>query len=221
MKAFLQNLLIFFSLCLCGLIAFQWIRETKMHQVLQKDADEIHDKGETIQHLQQTVKRDEAEIQRLDTLQKQLTETVKSNNVEIAQLSRDLKKMEAENDKNLKQEEAYKEAYKIANDNVLKANEDIKTLNADVRKLMLQQNGLITNLNGMTKMINSMATDWSHRGDQMQQMKPGEQREAAVTNMTAMAKDFNEFTVRWNDMQKMLAGSASPAAGTNAPAPNQ
>src|SRR5258705_6680840 len=147
MKTFLQNLLIFFALGLCILIAFQWVRETTLHRKLQENADTIHQKSEMIQNLQQTVKRDEAEIQRLDTLKNQLTETVKSNNVEIVQLSKDLKKVEAENEKNLKQMEAYKEAYKVANDNVLKANEDIKTLNADVKKLMLQQNGLITNLN--------------------------------------------------------------------------
>jgi hypothetical protein len=52
-------------------------------------------------------------------------------------------------------------------------------------------------------------------------MKPAEQREAAVTNMTAMAKDFNSFTVRWNDMQKMLAGPAPAAGGTNTPPSNQ
>src|SRR5262245_7794730 len=140
MKAFLQNLLIFFSLALCVLIAFQWVRETSSQKKMQKLTDTIHDKSEAIQNLQQTVKRDEAEIQRLDGLKNQLTEIVKSNNVEIAQLSRDLKKVEAENEKNMKQLEVYKEAYKTANENVLKANEDIKTLNADVKKLMLQQN---------------------------------------------------------------------------------
>jgi chromosome segregation ATPase len=224
MKAFLQNLLIFCSLCLCGLIAFQWIRETKMHQALQKDEDVIHDKSERIQNLEQTVKRIEDDNRRLDALQKQLTEIVKSNNVEIAQLNKDLKTLKVENDKNLKQAEAYKEAYKIATNNVGKANEQIETLNAEVRKLMLQQNGLVAKLNGMvtnlnplTTMINGMATDWSHRGDQMQQMKPAEQREAGVTNMMAMAKDFNTFTVKWNEMQKILAGPAPAAAGTNAP----
>ena len=215
MKAFLQNLLIFFALALCGLSAFQWVRETSLQRSIQKLTDTVHAKSEAIQSLQQTVKRDEAEIQRLDSLKNQLTDIVKSNNVEIAQLSRDLKKVEAENEKNMKQMEVYKEAYTTANQNVIKANEDINTLNADVKKLMLQQNGLITNLNAMTKSINGMATEWSRRGDEMQKMKPTEQREAAVTNMTAMAKDFNAFTARWNDMQKELAG---PVKSTNAPA---
>jgi chromosome segregation ATPase len=218
MKAFLQNLLIFFSLCLCILIAFQWIRESKTHEALQKDEDIIHDKSERIQNLEQTVKRDEAEIQRLDALQKQLSEIVKSNNVEIAQLSRDLKKVEAENEKNAKQVEAYKEALKTANERVLQEGEDIKTLNADLKNVMLERNDLVKNLNTLSESINHMATDWSQRGDQMQQMKPAEQREAAVTNMVAMAKDFNAFTVKWNDMQKALRGPAPAAAGTNAPA---
>jgi chromosome segregation ATPase len=217
MKAFLQNLLIVFSLCLCGLIAFQWHRETRLHKKLQEDADTIHEKAETIQSLQQTVKRDEAEIQRLDALQKQLSEIVKSNNVELAQLRKDLKKVEAENERNVKQAEQYKEAFETANSRVLEANEKIKSLGEEVSKVRVQYNSLIGSMNDMTKLISSMVVDWNHRGEDIQKLKPTEQREAAVTNLTAMTKDFGTFVTRWNDMQKSLAGPTS-APGTNAPA---
>ncbi len=217
MKSFLQNLLIFFALALCALIAFQWVRETSLRRDLQKLTDVVHDKSERIQTLEQTVKRDEAEIKRLDTLKNQLTETVKSNNVEIAQLTKDLRKAEAENEKNLKQLEVYKDALKVANENVVKEGEDIKTLNADLKQLLGQHNGLVTNLNTMTKTINDMATKWSRMGEDMQKLNASGQREAAVTNMSTMAKDFNAFTLRWNQMQQQLAGRSG---STNAPAGN-
>src|SRR5437016_5513745 len=35
MKNFLQNLLIFFALCLCALIAIQWVRETDLNRRVQ------------------------------------------------------------------------------------------------------------------------------------------------------------------------------------------
>ena len=57
MKNFLQNLLIFFALCLCGLVAFQWIRETDLRKDVQKLTDTVQDKREAIQNLEAAVKR--------------------------------------------------------------------------------------------------------------------------------------------------------------------
>ena len=62
-----------------------------------------------------------------------------------------------------------------------------------------------------------MATKWSRMGEEMQKFSASGQREAAVTNMTIMAKDFNAFALRWNQMQQELAGRNTT---TNAPAGN-
>jgi len=216
MKSFLQNLLLFFALALCALIAFQWVRETHLRGDIQKLTDVVHDKSERIQALEHTVKQDEAEIQRLDALKNQLTETVKSNNVQIAQLSRDLKKAESENERYQKELAAYKDALKEANENVQKEGEDIKRLNEQVKTLIGQHNGLVTNLNAITKNINDMATKWSHLAEDMQKGTAAAQREAAVTNLNIMVKDFNTFEQQWNNMQHQLFGR--PSGDTNAPA---
>ena len=52
MKAFLQNLLIFFALSLCALMIFQWVRETDLNKKMQALADTMHEKLESIQNLQ-------------------------------------------------------------------------------------------------------------------------------------------------------------------------
>src|SRR6266568_6967674 len=129
MKNFLQNLLIFFALCLCALIAFQWVRETELRRNIQKLTDTVHDKAEAIQSLQGTVKRDEADIQALESLRSQLTATVKSNQVDIARLTKDLEKADAENEKNRQQVQIYKDALLTANDNIKTQNENIKKQN--------------------------------------------------------------------------------------------
>src|SRR5213079_3181479 len=103
MKNFLQNLLIFFALCLCGLMIFQWVRETDLRKKVQELTDTVHDKSERIQSLEATVKRYEGEIQRLDTLKNELTATVKSNRLEIAGLTKAVEKLKAENDQNQQQ----------------------------------------------------------------------------------------------------------------------
>src|SRR5215472_8743919 len=92
MKAFLQNLLIFFALSLCALISFQWVRETHLRKDIQELTNTVHEKLEAIQNLQANVKRDEAEIQRLDGLKNQLIQTDKANDIRIAKLVKDVEK---------------------------------------------------------------------------------------------------------------------------------
>src|ERR1043166_4676882 len=114
MKSFLQNLLVFFALSLCGMMIFQWVRETHMQKEIQDLNNTIHDKLESIQNLQANVKRDEGEIQRLDGLKNQLTQTVKSNDVQISTLTKDLEKETTEFERSQKQVEAFKSALEVA-----------------------------------------------------------------------------------------------------------
>jgi len=92
MKSLLQNLLIFLAVCLCGLIAFQWHRETRLQQQVQTLTDTVHDKMVSIQDLQGMLKRTQEEVRRLDILKSALTETVKSNRLELIRLTADLEK---------------------------------------------------------------------------------------------------------------------------------
>lgn len=161
MKNFLQTLLIFFALCLCGLIAFQWVRETDLRKNVQKLTDTVHDKSEAIQTLQATVKRNEGEIQRLDTLKNQLTETVKSNNVEMARMAKELDKVTAENEKNVRQVEVYKEALETANASIKKQNEDIKKQNDELKTLAEERNQTVLKFNKLAKDFGDLADKWN------------------------------------------------------------
>jgi chromosome segregation ATPase len=143
MKNFLNNLLLFFALCLCGLVAFQWVRETDLRKNLQARADELHDKMENIQSLQGAVRQDETEIKRLDGLKNQLAATVKTNLQEFATLTKGLDKANLENEKNQHQLEVYKEALQTANDNIKKQNEEMKQQNDAIE----QQNQAIKKQN--------------------------------------------------------------------------
>jgi len=132
MKAFLQNLLIFFALSLCALISFQWVRETDLRKQVQGLTDTVHDKMENIQNLQSAVKHDEGEIVRLDGLKTTLTQTVKSNDLQIFALVRAVEKATNEVERAEKQIEAYKGAIETANENIKKQNDDIKTQNEEM-----------------------------------------------------------------------------------------
>jgi chromosome segregation ATPase len=161
MKNFLQNLLIFFALSLCALIAFQWTRETGLVKDLQKQKDITHDLQESIQNLEGAAKRDAAEIQRLDGLKNQLLATVKTNQQDIAKLTKDLDKVTFENERNLKQIDVYKEAIQHANENLTKQNETIRSQNEELKNLAEERNKAVTNANDLVKKFNDLADKWN------------------------------------------------------------
>jgi chromosome segregation ATPase len=167
MKSFLQNLLIFFALALCALIAYQWVRETDLRKNLQARTDEIHDKSETIQNLQGNVKRDEAEIQRLDGLKTQLTQTVKSNDVRIAGLGKDLDKATNALDHAEKQVGVYKDAVERANDSIKTQNETIKSQNDEMKKMAEDRNVLVQKYNKMAADYNDLAKKWNEQQEML------------------------------------------------------
>ncbi len=167
MKNFLQNLLIFFALCLCGLIAFQWVRETELRTQVQKLTDEGQNKAEAIQNLQVQLRGDEQEIKRLDTLKNELNATVKSNRLDIARLNKDLDKANAENDRNLAQIDMYKQAIQTANDNIKKQNEDIKRQNEEMKKLAEDRNEIVKKFNKVAADYNELVNKWNAQQEEL------------------------------------------------------
>jgi len=167
MKAFLQNLLIFFSLSLCALISFQWVRETDLRKQVQGLSDTVHDKMENIQSLQSTVKHDESEVVRLDGLRVALTQTVKSNDVQISSLVRAVEKATNEVERGEKQIEAYKGAIETANESIKKQNDDIKIQNEQMAKLVEDRNEVVNKFNKMTSDFNDLAAKWNKQQEEL------------------------------------------------------
>ena len=170
MKKFLPNLLIFFSVCLCVLIAVQWVREARLRQSIEHLNQTVYDRDQSIQGLQGSVKKDEAEINRLDARNVELKEVGKSNSVEIAELKKTLRKTESEHETAKQQIEQYKLAVEKQNESIKKQNEDIVEQNRLLKQLgeerndfvkkfnesVLKYNELVTNYNGLVKQVEKM-----------------------------------------------------------------
>jgi chromosome segregation ATPase len=167
MKAFLQNLLIFFALSLCALIAYQWVRETDLRKQVQALTDTVHDKLENIQSLQSSVKHDEAEIVRLDGLKNMLTQTVKSNDLQISALVKAVEKATNDVERAERQIEVYKDALETANANIKKQNEDIKTQNEEMAKLSEDRNEVVKKFNKMAADYNDLAAKWNKQQEEL------------------------------------------------------
>ncbi len=167
MKTFLQNLLIFFALALCGLISYQWVRETQLRKDYQSLTDQMHDESQQVIDLKAGVKRDEIEIQRLDGLKNQLTQTVRTNENIIASLNHDLDRATNDLERAQNQVTAYKEALKTANDRLLKQNEDIKKQNEEIVKVSEERNNFAKKLNTVTTQYNELAQKWNQQQEEL------------------------------------------------------
>ena len=167
MKRFLEYLLIFFSLCLCGLIAFQWIRETKLRKDIQGLHNDVADKQQRIVNLEAAVRRNEAEIQRLDALKNDLNNTIKTNQAQIAGLTKDLEKAEKEHDRDQKQIEAYKEAFEKQKMVVQQQNEEITKQNAEMKKLAEERNDTVLKYNKLAGDYKELADKWNKQQEEI------------------------------------------------------
>jgi len=161
MKNFLQNLLIFFALCLCGLIAFQWVRETELRKRLQELTNVVHDKSEAVMNLEANVRRDRDEIQRLDSERKRLDQTVKSNTTQIASLSHSLDR--ATNDIKTAEQNIlrYKEAYERTSVNLTNANTIIVEQNTKMKKMAEEANGVVSKYKDLYAKYDELVDKWN------------------------------------------------------------
>ena len=176
MKKFLEGLLIFFSLALCGLIAVQWVRETHLRQDIQALTDKVHDQTENIQSLQATLKRTEAELQRLDALKTELTTKVATNLQEIAQLKKDLDKANTENQRQLDTIAKYKEVVDKANENIRKQNEDIKRQNQEMKQLAQERNEVVEKFNKVAADYNDLVKKWNAQQEELTKKETAPQK---------------------------------------------
>src|SRR5262245_55790426 len=115
MKKFLENLLIFIALSLCGLCIWQWVREAELRKEAEQLSKALYKQKEIVQSLETQLKRSEAEVLRLDKLKTDLTETIKTNRQEILALTKLSEKLEKEVETHKAQIDVYKEAVDKAN----------------------------------------------------------------------------------------------------------
>jgi len=161
MKNFLQNLLIFLALCLCGLIAYQWVRETDLHKRLQDLTTSVHDKTEAILKLEADVRHQRDEIQRLDTQRKELAQTVKSNDVQIAKLSKELEKTSNDLQKTEQGLQTYKDAYHRTSENLTNANLTITEQNARMKKMADDAKEVVTKYKDLFTKYEELVDKWN------------------------------------------------------------
>jgi len=155
MKNLLQFLLIAFALC--GLVAFQWLREDSLRQRVQMMTHELQKQRTSAVTFSNSVGRMDAEIFRLRGLTNRYDETAKSGQAEIDRLKNELKNRAA----SAEELEAYKKALDTANARIAKQNEELKKLADDHNNAALQFNKLTEDYNELVKKWNAQQEELS------------------------------------------------------------
>lgn len=161
MKNLLQNLLIFLALCLCGMLAFQWLRETGLRKDKQELTDREHDALVTITNLQASLRADQAEIKRLDGLKNQFMELVTSNQTQIAHLNERLDRLAVQKERASAEAAAYSNALQVANSNITRQNEDIRQLNQRLKDLADLHNDSVREYNALATNYTELVEKWN------------------------------------------------------------
>lgn len=167
MKKLLLNLLIFFALALCGLSAFQWVREARLRAEIAALDKTVFEKTQATHGLEAAVKKVEAEVSRLEAVKTEFTETVKTNRQEILRLTKYSEKLEKEIDTQKQQTDIYKEALDKANKSITKQNEDVKKQNEDIKQLVEERNSLLAKFNKMVAEYNDLVKEFNKLQEQL------------------------------------------------------
>lgn len=86
MKNPLQTLLIAFALGLCGLTAYQWLREARVRQEITAVTQTNYDQALAIQNYTNTINRQDQQIAQIDKRLTEAREVIASNSITIVTL---------------------------------------------------------------------------------------------------------------------------------------
>jgi uncharacterized coiled-coil DUF342 family protein len=140
MKNTLQNLLIFFALCLCGLCTYQWYGQVTQRKALTDAEQANYDQTVAIQGYTNTLAKQDLQISQMDSRITELRQTIVTNNVEILTLRNDNTRLSGTL-------EQYKTATEAMKDQIKQANEAIKRQNDMMKELVTQRDEFVKRLN--------------------------------------------------------------------------
>lgn len=156
------NLLILLALALCGLVGWQWIRETRLFNENRKLKEELQQEHQTNHQQQKAITELQNEITRIENERRSSAAINKTNQAKIAELARDLNRAENEARSHSNKVTYYKVAFEsatnqvaIANANTSKANEIILSM----RKAVEDRNDIALRLNELNKKFGELMTE--------------------------------------------------------------
>lgn len=175
-------ILIVLSLALCGLVAYQWTRET----TFRKGIEQLRQTNAFVLTLQSEAEakatRYQHELGSIEKLRADLVEEGKTNRAELSRLKIELSKISLGYQNATNALAVYSNAVAQANQSILVQNDSIKKLNEEFKKLAADRNELATK-------YNALATDYSKSVDEYNKLvKQFEDYQKQVAEAQAQTK---------------------------------
>jgi chromosome segregation ATPase len=161
LKRFLTNLLIFFALALCALVAVQWGREAHLRQQLQAKSDSLSKGSQQLRDLQEQMKRAEADFQRVEQLRMVLSDRLATNHAELLALKKELDNVRKNADIAERTAKDYKAALQQANANIERQNYAITNQNQQMKSLADEHASLVARYKKLAHDFDDLAQRWN------------------------------------------------------------
>jgi hypothetical protein len=165
MKGFLVNLLILFSLALCGFNAYQWYREAQFRTQLRQKSDEIYRQTTELQSQRLSLEANAAEITRLEALREGLAVTIRSNRSLVTQLQEESDQFRRDAQSQASRAEQIEKQYKVALDqanlNLKEQNEIIRTQNERLKQVADDRNEIVGRYNKLADDYKTLGADYT------------------------------------------------------------
>jgi chromosome segregation ATPase len=173
MKNPLQSLLILLSMCLCGLISWQWYGQALQHRQMSSLSQTIYDQAVSIQGYTNSIRTMDKQIADMEAHLTEFRDTIRSNNLTIATLRQDAHVFS-------NQVEQYKVALEASREQIQQANESIRRQNDSIKDVVAQRDEYVTKLNESIKERNELVGQYNDLVKRVQEMQAAQTNKAAA-----------------------------------------
>ena len=161
MKNFLQNLLIVLALGLCGLCAWQWYVQTRLHIMGEALQQTVFNQAAAIQGYTKSISNTDAEIAGLSTRVNELKQTAMTNEQVAAEQKREIFRLHTSSEMMSNEIVQYKDAVDKLEAKLKEASDGILKQNDAIKKLADERNGAIQKYNDSMKERNALAEKYN------------------------------------------------------------
>ena len=161
MKNFLQNLLIVLALGLCGLCAWQWYIQTRLHVEGEELQRKVFDQAAAIQGYTNSISNMEAEISGLSTRVNELKQAAASNELVALEQKHEILRLRASNEMMSNEIVQYKDVVDKLEAKLKEASEGIVKQNDAIKQLAVERDAAIQKYNDSVKERNALAEKYN------------------------------------------------------------
>lgn len=155
------GILIFLSICLCGLVAFQWVVQSRLREMVETEKAEGNKLRGERQDLENKSRRYSDEISNITELKAKLEEERKVTLTSLRQTTNDLIRLRMEFNYATNVLTQISNALVQANTNLLIQNKNITELAAQTRKAMEERNDIAVKFNEKAKQYGDLVTNYN------------------------------------------------------------